>query len=571
MDSSTPSSSCRAVRRTAAQQVAAILGILACLLNSACSSSTTPAPGGSSASSAPEPAARSQAEALAAEAQAKAELTKQAAARRQKLVADAQAAAAAEKWDELESALAALREPSPEADAADAPAEMETTLTELGKQLTAGRDRQIDRARSESLAKAQQWVASGRLDDAQQAIREVITRAPTDEQRETAQQLTQEIERVRKARRQLKSWLTMLGSAESREVQTAQTQLLQDPDTAVGMILESLRTTANADLASNYLDTLRQIGRSEVVVPVLLDLLRDDQHQALWPLITRDLPQLAGPGAGPALLNLAIQSTDDAQRRAALEALATSAEPPAESLQALTPLLDAVGPIQVAALRVMTRSVVLHGQRDLWAQRGLTDSPRGESVQPIEALPERLQAWWKSAPGAEGAASPELAREARRLAAVLGVEPGTPLAGIKVERAEAELPDGPAAAVLDGVWNSVDLKTMWRYSSDKRGSLLLDLGSERIVTGVRIWNWNEAAGGHRGWKEVEVFVSNSPAELNPVATGVVLPAPGAADTPDYGIHIPIPAVAGKYLRLQAKSNWTIDVHTGLAEVQVLGY
>ena len=61
------------------------------------------------------------------------------------------------------------------------------------------------------------------------------------------------------------------------------------------------------------------------------------------------------------------------------------------------------------------------------------------------------------------------------------------------------------------------------------------------------------------------------AELNPVATGVGLPAPGAADTPDYGIHIPIPAGAGKYLRLQPERNWTIDGHTALAQAQVLGY
>lgn len=545
-----------------------------------------------------------------AEAEAARTAAREAAVRaRRDQIAAAQTAAAAGDWETLEKALEKLQSPSPSAlpsgpagNGAKAGGAANTTdgsrsggagsggtggepgvdldpplsseeiaaIADLGKQLEAGRAKAADAARSAKLAQARQWVDSGRLDDAQAAIRDVVTRAPSDEQRDTAQQLTEEIERIRKARRQLKSWLTMLASTEAREVQTAQTQLLQDPDTATGMILESLRTTEKPEVAVNYLETLRQIGRSEIVVPALLDVLRDEQRKGLWPVITRDLPQLAGPSAGPALLELAAKSTDEAQRLAALEALASAAEPPVEAFVTLEPLLAVAGPTRLAALRAITRTVALHGQRDLWAERGLDGAIQPAAVERLRDLPDRLQAWIKPPSGTDSI-PPELAREARRLAAVLGRDSGGPLPGVKVVRAEAETADGPATAALDGVWNSLDLKTMWRFPAGQRGSILLDLGEERLVTGVRIWNWNETSGTQRGWKDVELYVSNTPAELNPTATGIVLPAPGVADPPDYGAVIPVPAVVGRYVRIQAKSFWTVESHSGLAEVQVIGF
>jgi hypothetical protein len=261
---------------------------------------------------------------------------------------------------------------------------------------------------------------------------------------------------------------------------------------------------------------------------------------------------------------------DEGQRLAALEALATAAEPPAEAFTTLEPLLAVAGPTRLVALRALTRAVALHGQRDLWAERGLDGAVPPAAIERLRDLPERLQAWIKPPAGAESV-PPELAREARRLTAVLGRDAGGPLTGVKVVRAESETADGPATAALDGVWNSVDLKTMWRFPAGQRGSILLDLGEERLVTGVRVWNWNEPSGTQRGWKELEIYVSNSPAELNPTASGFLLPAPGVADPPDYGSQIPVPAAIGRYVRIQAKSYWTVESHSGLAEIQVVGF
>ena len=112
---------------------------------------------------------------------------------------------------------------------------------------------------------------------------------------------------------------------------------------------------------------------------------------------------------------------------------------------------------------------------------------------------------------------------------------------------------------------------MWRHPIRQRPTIELDLGAEKTVTGVRIWNFNEPAGMHRGWKDVDVFVGNSPTDLVHVARGIVPMAPGAAESPDYSTVVPVQFARGRYVRLLAKNQWRADVHTGLAEIQVLGF
>ena len=106
----------------------------------------------------------------------------------------------------------------------------------------------------------------------------------------------------------------------------------------------------------------------------------------------------------------------------------------------------------------------------------------------------------------------------------------------------------------------------------KPGLVVLDLGRECTVAGMRIWNLNEPSGTHRGWKETTIYVGSSPTPLaTPAVTGIVPPAPGTANAPDYSTTIPVPFVRGRYVRLQANSVWRQDDHIGLTEVQVLGY
>jgi hypothetical protein len=121
------------------------------------------------------------------------------------------------------------------------------------------------------------------------------------------------------------------------------------------------------------------------------------------------------------------------------------------------------------------------------------------------------------------------------------------------------------------VWNSVDVKTMWQHPSKRLTMIVLDLGAERTVSGIRIWNCNEANSSHRGWKDVEIYVSNEASPTIPTVTGVIPTAPGAAGTADYGTILPVPFARGRYVKLQLLTVWRDEGVAGLSELEVLGY
>ncbi|MGE0609774.1 MAG: DUF4457 domain-containing protein, partial [Pirellulales bacterium] len=125
--------------------------------------------------------------------------------------------------------------------------------------------------------------------------------------------------------------------------------------------------------------------------------------------------------------------------------------------------------------------------------------------------------------------------------------------------------------ILDGQWEDIDPATMWKHPIGKQASIVLDLGEERTVTAVRIWNYNEGGISYRGWKEAEIFVSPTAALLTPVAEGLIPKAPGAVATADYSVTLHIPFVRGRYIKLQPRSMWQPDGPSGLTEVEVLGF
>ena len=222
-----------------------------------------------------------------------------------------------------------------------------------------------------------------------------------------------------------------------------------------------------------------------------------------------------------------------------------------------------------AALNAAYHAIIVNHQMDLAARRGLDAELTPELEQQLSELPERLQAIIANT-SQQGSLS-EAAWSAKRLAVATRQMEPQPITGIKIVRSTAEIPDSPAAAVLDGVWNSVDVKTMWRHPSKPLTTIVLDLGTERTVTAVRIWNDNEAGAVHRGWKDTEVYVSNSLSPNTPAATGIVPQAPGAASTPDFGSLLMVPFARGRYVTLQLKSVWREDGTAGLSEIQVLGF
>jgi hypothetical protein len=367
---------------------------------------------------------------------------------------------------------------------------------------------------------------------------------------------------------QLRPAIGMLASPKREEVRAAQDQLFARPDAAIVLLKEA---THGKDpiLVRNALEMLRMLRQPATTLPIMVDVLRRPEQEANWPDVVTEIGRAAGPGAGAPLLALVVSSELPAQRAAALEALAGAADPPPETVAALLPLLFDDGPQLAAALRAANHAVLANRQHGLLLGRAIEAAVSPEQWERLRALPSRLSA---IVAADSGDPPGQAASAAKTLGISLRQMPAEPLRGVTVLAFSAESDDSPAAAVLDGQWNTVDPKGMWRHPVKSRGSIILDLGAERTVAGVRIWNLNESGGGHRGWKDVAVYVgSTTSGLLIPVATGTLPQAPGAADAPDFSAAVPVNFAHGRYVRLEAGGVWRDDQHSGLTEVEVLGY
>jgi len=363
---------------------------------------------------------------------------------------------------------------------------------------------------------------------------------------------------------QLLQAVQMLASTNRDDVLAAQNLLFEKSEAALPLLHQATRTNDPIVVAS-ALEVLRRLDRPERTLPMMVDVLANPEQSAHWPDAIREIGLVGGPGAAAPLLQLALAAKSPEQRTAALDAIARVPDPPRETVAALLPLLFDDGPALETALIAVARAVSIHGQHDLLSGRGLDTELSPELSKQLTELPARLS-------DVMVGGDKQVASAAKRLAIVTRQVSADPLPDIKILAFTGETEDSPAAALLDGVWNTVDKTLMWRHSADQPGSIVLDLGRERTVAGVRIWNFNESGGSHRGWKDVAVCVGSTPAELaTPVATGIVPQAPGKADSPDFGTTLPVEFARGRYVRLEAQSIWRKDSHVGLTEVQVLGY
>lgn len=488
-----------------------------------------------------------------------------------------------EVWKELETQAESQLAAGELAEAGQTLAEMETVyqdpdqptedqlakLTELKKQWAEKQKIQIAQKRETDLAEAERLMTIGKFTEAAGKVNEVIAAAPTSEQRNKTNEILAEIARLRKARRDLRTWVQLLELKDRSSISTAHSNLLRQPDVALGMMIEASENTEKPILAANALEVLRMLNRPKETIPATIAVLGRIEQKAVWPAAVRELGRSEQPGAGEPLLKLAMETQDSGQRLAALDALAQVKDIPNRTFAKVLPSLFSDGPELASALTVAYQAVRTHDQFDFATGRGFDEEWTAEEAEQFAKLPERLKELASKPIDDEG--NNGVVRAAKVLAWATHQIPAKPLENVTVHRAESEYPDGPAKAVLDGVWNSIDLTTIWRHPISKRSTITLDLGETKTVSGVRLWNFNQQSGSQRGWKEVEVFVSDSPTALSPVATGILLRAPGAANTPDYSSVIPVPFVRGRYVRLYAKSLWTSDTYTGLSEIQVLGF
>jgi len=461
--------------------------------------------------------------------------------------------------DEARRRLAELRQAARSAD--DEPA---TRLSRVESALEERLAARADTERERWLAEAQSALDERRLEAAQTALRQVLNAAPTVSQRERAATVKLAIQERQKVRRDLAGAMQMLASSKRSEVRAAQSRLRDDAKDAFPLLCEAL-SSDDAVLVANALELLRLFNEPDRTFPLMIGVLARGSQRESWPAAIREIQKAAQPGAGGLLLELGLRGETPEVRSVALTALAGVIDPPLGSLSALLPLIYADGAELPAALAAALHTVEVHHQHDLTTRRGFDLELTRDEETLLAGLADRLAAL--AGPGAAG----EPARAAMSLAVALRQIAPAPIAGIKVVRSSGEDPASPAAAVVDGVWDSIELGKLWRQPGVSPGSIVLDLGAEFTVAAVRIWNFNEPAGQHRGWKEIQVFVSDTPTLLEPIAQGVISAAPGVAAAGDYGTAIQVPFVRGRYVKLQAKSVWRVDGSSGLSEVEVLGF
>lgn len=443
---------------------------------------------------------------------------------------------------------------------ADQQAELAALEGELNQQRSTGQARQIEL----DLQQAQQLLAAGELADAELVIERLLASEPNASQRSVAEQVKQQIASGRQQQEQLAGLLPQLASDDAAAVEAAQQQLYVQAEMAIPLLRDALGGE-DMQLASAAIQTLGQLQRPAQTTPILVATLADPARQELWPAVTAQLASDASAAAGAPLLNLAVTGKAPPARAAALAALAVVADPPRETLIRLLPAIEQGDETLPATLTAAAHAVLTHQQTDIAVGQGLDVEFSEAQLASLEQLPARLQ------PLLDDPKHP--AHEAaQRLAMAMAQVPAEPLSGVSVVAFGAELPDGPAASVTDGVWQTVDLKKMWRQPADSPWSLVLDLGEERTVVGVRVWNYNEAGHTNRGWKDVALYVGSDPTMLTlPIVHGTLPPGSGVADEQDYGTTLPVSFVRGRYVRLHASSLWQSDGTTGLTEVQVLGY
>ena len=473
--------------------------------------------------------------------------------------------------DGLETDLEALSELATQLDAPPAagtdtplPQELQQQLAELQTQLKGKLAVRAEAFRQEQLNAAEKFMNRGKFVEATQALNVVLARLPTAAQRTRADQLAADIERRRRAKRDLQSWMQLLESTDRREISTAQTQLSRDVDTAVSLLVEATEQLDKPILVRNAMEVLRNLNRPEFSVPAILAVLERSEQQENWSDAIGQLGEFTVPGAGQALLDMTLSATDSGQRVALISGLSRVVDPPKETLAELLPYLQGGDAELVVVLKALNHTVIVHQQFDLLARRGIDFALTVEQEKLLNELAPRLLEI-----SSNGSADAALA--AKVLSATLGFTAPSVFTGVTVARAHAESEDGQAIAVLDGVWNSIEPGTMWRHPIEKQSLIELDLGESKIVTGVQIWNLNEPSYTYRGWKDVHIYVGDSAATMRLAAKGFVPQAPGKAEIPDYSTIIPLNFARGRFVRLVGKTTWNPNTHTGISEVQVLGF
>lgn len=290
------------------------------------------------------------------------------------------------------------------------------------------------------------------------------------------------------------------------------------------------------------------------------------QLQRTQPIPAGELPPVSLGPVSRDFLEVALNSAEQAERRVALHWLATIEDPPEETFFALLPMCRGDSPLLAETCLAMDHAAWVHHQRELLAVRNPEMS--AEQRAELKTFRTKLLAWATSAELAQQ--NPAVSSAVKRLAITVGSLQPQPLANISVFAVSGEDPNHPAEAVLDGKWPDKDEPTTQWYSPiDRPTWIVLDLGSEQPVCGVRIWNYCHNHDWGRGFQDVYVTVSENPSDFQKHARGFVPKGTYENTRQDFSTRIDFPLRTGRFVILRCGRSWHQAHRAGLAEVQVL--
>lgn len=463
---------------------------------------------------------------------------------------------AEEKLDQAAQSLAAL------AASTELTSEQKETLAELEQALKIEDDRKnpmikerIDRARTQ--------MDSRQFDAALKLVAElkdqelsVMQQAELDELAEQLQQRHDQYQRLNQAAQQLVS-------QDETTRTTAKQQLWSHAKATAPVLLDALSEN-NPQLVAAAIDMLYRMRSPQLAARLVEVLSRPDQARC-WPTVVEAFQKYPLPEAAEGLLQLATSSDSAPQRQAALKALAAVPQLPEETFLKLLPLLYAEDPSPSAFLAA-GQAAWQHKHHDFMTLRTFSPDLSAQQKERLRRLPEHIDKLTRSQ-------NKPLAQAAGRLAAAALLKTPPALQGVQVMAVSGEQDKYPATGLLDGKWRDTEGPTQWVHQSSGPAWVVLDLGEERTVAGLKIWNFfGKEYETRRGFKDIEIMVTNDPAANETPIKAIVPRAPQEKDEPgDFGWVIRLPFLRGRYVILRGLSTHDGRQQGGLSELQVLGF
>ncbi|HEY1066359.1 MAG TPA: discoidin domain-containing protein, partial [Pirellulales bacterium] len=313
------------------------------------------------------------------------------------------------------------------------------------------------------------------------------------------------------------SAIEALGQDEPAARQAEET-LWSNPRLAARSLAERLTGEPDGPRAARGLDLLRRLREPKAIRQVLQARVAPPSETASSVALAALAAESPAVGAGPVLLQIATVDSSEYRPLGAWSLLAVVPDPPTETFAAVAPELLRDREPLAAQLRAAANAARINRQTDLIGRRNLSAlTPAQESA--ISALPARLAEL--AARKAETPAEKAIVAAASELSATLGLTESAPLLNLKIMAASVGKEAGPVESLIDGEWGSNEAEKNWRPRSDEANFVVIDLGAERQVDGVRLWNYNVKGQGYEAWKVAEIYVGDDPSTLHLAGTGVV--------------------------------------------------